>query len=178
MDTNFEFIRQCEEIMDFIDAYRMIRLEHINKIFPHSSKNIKYLVKNQRIYKSPDGAYISTETTNPPDKNLIAAVGVLTDIFDKVKYHAKASKPIQISFITHLGDYYEIIYVSYGMEMMVVATLEAQQSAGVQGGEFKDVAKRIVIIEDKKQIDRLTIPRTMRFALVSPDGGFIYFRGS
>ena len=155
--------------MDFIDAYRTVRLEHINKIFPHSSKNIKYLIKNQRLYKSPDGAYISTEPKNPPDKHLVAAVGVLADIFDKVKYHPKASSPIQISFITHLCDYYEIIYVSYGMEVMVATTLEAQQ---------KDVAKRIVIIENKKQIDRLAIPQTKRFALVSPDGSLIYFRGS
>ena len=178
MGTNTEFIKRSVDILDFIDAYSALRLEHIEKIFPHSRKNIGYLIKHQRLHESSDGIYISTDHTSLPDKCLIAALGVLADIFDKVKNHTKAANPIQISFITHSDDYYEIIYVGYGMEAMVTATLEAQRSARALNNKCNDITKRIIIVEDKNQMDRLKIPQTTRFALVSVDGSLIYFRGS
>ena len=176
MGTNSEFIKRSVEILDFIDVYGALRLEHIEKIFPHSRKNIGYLIKNQRLYESSDGIYISTDPASLPDKCIVAALGVLADVFDKVKSHAKVANPVQISFITKSDDYYEIIYVGYGMEAMVTANIETQQSARIQNNKYNNITKRIIIVEDKKQMDRLKIPQTTRFALVSPDGSLVYFR--
>ena len=178
MGTNSVFIERSVEILDFVDIYGALRLENIERIFPHSRKIIRYLTKNQRLYESPDGIYISTDPASLPDKCLIAALGVLADIFDKVKSHTKAASPVQISFVTHSNDYYEIIYICYGMEAMVTATLESQQSVRVQNNKCNEITKRIVIVEDKNQMDRLKIPQTTCFALVLPDGSLIYFRGS
>jgi hypothetical protein len=58
------------------------------------------------------------------------------------------------------------------MEAMVEATLDAQTKTGT------DTAKRIIIVEEPKQIDRLRISGTARFALVLPDGSLTYFKGS
>jgi hypothetical protein len=97
---------------------------------------------------------------------------VLSDVFEKVQSHTKATAPVQISFITHSGDDYEIIYVGYGMEAMVTATLDVKNQPSDR------TVKRMVIVEDKSQMKRLQLPGTTRFALVQPDGSLSYFKGS
>ena len=109
MSDRAEFNKKGEEILDFLDAYGVLRNEHIEKFFPGSKKIVSYLIKNQRLHISPDGTYISTDQDPRPDRCLTAALGVLADIFEKVQSHAKATAPVQVSFITHSGDYYEII---------------------------------------------------------------------
>jgi len=178
MGANPEFIKRGEEILDFIDAYGALRTQRIEKFFPNSRKIVDYLIKNKRLYQSPDGIYIGTDQTIHPDKRIIAALGVLADIFHNVKNHAKVTSPAQISFITHAGDYYEIIYVGYGMEALVTATIEPGLVTKNQGEINIEGVKRIIIIEDKNQMDRLLIPQTTRYALVLPDGSLTYFRGS
>ena len=178
MSDRADFSSKGEEILDFFDAYGVLRHEHLEKFFPDSKKIVGYLIKNKRLYKSPDGIYISSERGSRPDKCLISALGVLADVFDKVKSHTMATAPIQISFITHNGDYFEVIYVGYGMEAMVTAAFETQQNATKQDKDYTDNTKRMVIIEDTGQMDRLQIPKTMRFALVQPNGSLTYYKGS
>lgn len=178
MNSNADFIKHGEKILDFLDNYGAVRLEHIEKFFPSSKKIIAYLIKDKRLHNGSDGAYISSDPMSLPDKRLNAALGVVTDVYDKVKSYAKGAEPTQISFVTHAGDYYEIIYVSCGMETMVAATLEAQVTARTQGNNNDCNVKRIIIIEDKSQMDMLQISYTTSFALVSPDGGFNYFKRS
>jgi hypothetical protein len=173
-----EFIRKCEEILDFFDIYNALRHEYIEKFFPGSKKTLNYLLKNRRLYKSDDGILISTVPDPPSDKCLLAALGVLADIFEKVQGHVKATAPAQISFTTHSGDYYEIIYVGYGMEAMVSAFFETQLAEKKQSSIYNDTAKLMVIVEDKNQMTRLQMPRITRFALVQPDGSLSYFKGS
>jgi len=175
MSERTEFNKQGEEILDFLDGYGVLRLEHFEKFFPRSNKIIGYLVKNQRLYKSHDGAYVSTDQAFRPDKCLIAALGVLADIVGKVQSHTRATAPAQISFITRSNDYYEIIYVGYGMEAMVKASFETQLAAKGRDNNHADTTKRIIIVEDISQMDRLRLPGTMRYALVQPDGSLSYY---
>ena len=175
-----EFNKKCEDILSFLDIYTMMKFEYVEKFFPHSKKVINYLVKNQRVYKTPDGIYISTEKDTRPDKCLIASLGVLADIFEKVQSHTRATAPAQISFITYSGDYYEIVYVGYGMEAMVMASFETQSLAKQRSKvheNYTDTTKRIIIVEEKSQMMRLLIPRITRFALIQPNGSLSYFKG-
>jgi len=178
LNTKADFIRQGEKILDFIDIYGAVRIEHLEKFFPDRKKVVNYLIKHQRLHQSLDGVYVSTYPTTRPDKCLIAALGVLADVLDKVESHTKSISPAQISFITHTNDFYEIIYVSYGMETMVNVFFENQIANKRKDGFNSVNVKRIVIIEDIKQMERLYIPQTTRFALVSPNGSLTYFRGS
>ena len=176
MSERTEFNKQGEEILDFFDNYSVLRHEHLEKFFPRSKKVISYLVKNQRLYKSSNGVYISTDQDTRPDKCLIASLGVLADIYEKVQSHVRATAPVQISFITYTNDYYEIIYVGYGMDAMVIASFETQLAARKHDNSHAETAKRIIIVEDASQMKRLRIPGTTRFALVLPDGSLTYYR--
>ena len=176
MSDRADFNKMGEEILNFLDAYGMLKAEHVEKFFPGSKKVVSYLVKTQRIHKSLDEIYISVDQDSHPDKCLIAALGVLADVFEKVKSHAKAMAPVQISFLAHNGDFYEIIYVGYGMESMVTAFYETQIAAEKRGKERTDNAKRMVIVEHTEQMERLPIQGIVRFALIQPDGSLIYYK--
>jgi len=171
-----DFNRKAEDILDFMDTYGMIRYIHLDKFFPKDKKVIKYLIKHQRLFISFDGTHISIDEDLRPDKTLTAALGVLSDVLEKVKAYSKASPPAQLSFVTHSGDYYEVIYVAYGMEAMVSSTFELQQAAQRNSENYVDFTKRMVIVEDKSQMLRLKIPATVRFALVEPRGNLTYFK--
>jgi hypothetical protein len=173
-----DFIKKGEEILDFIDAYETLRQEQLEKFFPNSGKIVGYLVKTGRLFISPDKIFLSTDEKPRPDKCLIAALGVLADLSGKVKNHARAAAPVQIAFTTHSGDFYEIIYVGLGMEAIMTASLGMQDAASGRDKDYVDTTKRIVIVEDKSQMERLLIPGIARFALVQPDGNLSYFKGS
>ena len=176
MNDRTDFNNKAEKVLDFIDTYGVVRYTHLEKCFPGSKKAISYLIKNRRLYKTADDIYISADQNLRPDKCLIAAIGVLSDVFDKVKAHARATSPAQVSFTTKNDDYYEIIYVGHGAEAMTVAFFETQFTAMQRSSDYADTTKRMVIVEDKSQMERLYIPETVRFALISPDGSLSYFK--
>ena len=176
MSERMEFNKKGEEVLEFLDIYGAVRLRYMERLFPNSDKIIGYLIKNQRLFISTDETYISTDPDHRPDKCLTAALGVLADVLERVQSYTKATPPAQISFITHSGDYYEIIYVGYGMEAMVTAALETQLTAKKLNLADADSAKRMIIVEDIHQIERLNIQGTTRFALVKPDGNLNYYK--
>jgi len=176
MNDRAVFTEKAEAILDFVDVYRVLKYSHLEKFFPDDKKIVEYLVKHRRLSVSPDGVYISTDEEARTDKTLMAALSVLSDIFEKVKTHTKAVPPAQISFLTHNGDYYEIIYVGYGMEAMVRASFETRLAAKMRNENHADITKRMVIVENADQMERLHIPGTTRFALVQPDGSLTYYR--
>ena len=179
MSGRADFNTKSEEILGFFDTYETLRCCQLDKFFPGSRKNIDYLIKNKRLYKSAGGAYLSNDENPNPDKSLIAALGVLGDVMDKIKTHSKATAPVQISFIANNNDFYEIVYVALGIEAMVMAAFDVQQGAKQARQQMKgylDTTKRIVIVEDKSQMERLQIPGTVRYALVAPDGSLSYYK--
>jgi len=176
MNDRTEFNKKAEEILSFMDSYGAVRDEHLEIFFPGNGKAVKYLIKNKRLYKSADGVYVGVELPPRPDKPLIAALSVLGNVLGKVNTHTRAASPAQISFITHSGEYYEIIYVAHSMEAMAAAAFEPRLTARKQPGSYSDITKRMVIVEDKNQMDRLQIPGTTRFALILPDGSLTYYK--
>lgn len=176
MSNRAEFNKKAEVILDFMDSYETIRQVDLAKFFPKDNKVIAYLLKNRRLFESIDDLYISTSIDVSPDRAMSAALGVLGDIFDKVHSHTRATPPAQISFTTHSGDYYEIIYVRHSMEAMVTALFTTQLTTKQKDKSHEDKVKRMVIIEDLAQMDRLQIPNIMRFALISPNGELTYYK--
>ena len=171
--------------MDFLDLYDGLRYAQLEKFFPDSGKVINYLFKRKRLHRSLDQQYISTNPDFSPDKTLIAALGVLGDVYEKVRNHARVSAPAQLSFSTHNNDHYEIIYVAYGLEAMVSASFKARRGLqkeervcgdlGIELGSCIATTKRMVIVENAKQMKRLKIPNVVRFAVVSPNGELAYY---
>ena len=177
MSERIEFNEKGKDILDFLDVYGMLKCEHVERFFPRSNKVVSYLIKSQRLFESPDKIYIRSDWNARLDKCLIAALGVLADVIGKVQSHGRATAPAQISFFTYSGDYYEIVYVGYGMEAMITASFETQLAMTQRNG-CTDTTKRMVIVEDKSQMTRLSFPGITRFALIQPDGSLSYFKGS
>ena len=172
-----EFNARAEAVLSFMDTYGVLKTSSLEKFLPGSEKVVSYLVKHRRLFFNIDKTYLGTNEKPVPEKILSAALGVLGDIFEKVQTHGRAVPPVQISFLTRNNEYYEIVYVSLGMEAMVTAIFETRLAAYTQGEKCYHTTKRMVIVECKSQMDRLDIPGTMRYALVRPDGGITYYRG-
>jgi len=171
-----EFNQKANEILGFVDIYGVLRISHLEKFFPGSYKAVEHLLKSGRLCRVADELHVSADNTISLNKAMLAALSVLSDVFDKVKSHAKATQPAQISFLTWGGDYYEIVYAGNGTEANATACFTSPPSAS-HPIRYPDTAKRIVIIEDKNQMQRLRIPGTTRFALIQSDGSLVYFRG-
>ena len=171
-----EFNDQTQVVLDFMETYRVLKPAQLEKFFPDAEKIVGYLVRHERLFRTADKIYISADDDPRPDKTLLAALGVLGDIFEKVQKHSKGVPPVQISFLTYNNEYYEIIYVSHGMEAMVTASFEAQLAAKMRDKKNIYTTKRMVIVEDAGQMDRLDIPGTMRYALVQPNGSLTYHK--
>jgi len=171
-----EFIKLGEEILHFIDVYGVLRYADFEKFFPNSKKVIDYLLKKQRLYKSPDGSYIGADRDFRVDRHMLAALSVLAALCEKVRSHTRAAAPAQISFITHSGDFYEIIYIGYGMEAMTAASIGSEIAAKQQTREYTENVKRIIIVENKNQMEGLQISGITQLALVHPDGSLSYYR--
>jgi len=168
---NFK-MEEAVAVLDLIDTCNAVGREQLPRIFPDSNceKIISYLLKRKRVHLSKDGTYLHSTHIGKgdmprPDKALIAALNVLGDIRGKVQTYTKAIQPAQVAFISTSGDYYEICYVTYGLEAIVASMFG-------NSGE----AKRIVIIEDMGQAEKIKgkIPGLMRFARIIPEGGFEY----
>ena len=171
-----EFKERAEAVLDFMDTYEVVTSNQLNKFFPGDEKAIDYLIRCGKLHISTDESQISNDSEPRLNKPLIAALGILADIFEKVQAHARAAPPVQISFLTHNNDYYEIIYVGYGLEAMVTASFEARNTAKVREKGHIYPTKRMVIVEDINQMERLLIPGTVRFAHVQPDGRLVYYK--
>jgi len=182
------FTRKAEEVLDFLDLYDGIRQKHLEKFFPDSKKVVAYLIKRERLHISLDGLYISTYHKYSPDKALVTSLSVLGDVFEKVKSHTRAQYPVQISFSTHSGDFYEIVYVNHGLDALVAASFEFQHNLreqertrgdlGINLGSYPYTTKRLVIVENEAHMERLKIPSIVKFAVVSPDGELTYYKGN
>jgi|GEM_PF-1272641 len=195
MKDRADFNKTAEEILEFVDTYETLKSEYLDKFFPCKQNLVEYLIKNKRLFRSRDGLYISISKESHIDKALLMALNVLWDVFEKVKSHTKAALPVQISFLTLADEHYEIIYVGYGAEAMTEVFFETQLEAWSKT-QYKNqskpqhtpqtqpsaystttTTKRIVLVEDKSQMEKLCIPNTSQYALVSPNGSLTYYRG-
>lgn len=104
------------------------------------------------------------ERSAASDTGMIAAFWVLLDFIDRVEYHTSSDFPVKISFFSE-NKMYEIIYVAYGQELLVGHALSE-----------KDDARRIIVVDDPKQIEQLNIPGVSGYCTVSPDGQISYYK--
>jgi len=174
-------VSEAEAVLDFIESCDMVKIEQLTKLYPEYNidKITRFLINRKRVHMSSDGEYlhgtpVGTTDEPRPNKALIATLGVLSDVMSKVKFHAKAPPPAQISFLAHSGELYEIVYVGYGLEAMVSSMYGSLQNVN------PEEVRRIVVLEDKSQIEKIKerIPNIMRFALVKPNGGYDYLNPS
>jgi len=174
MKARKEFIQMATTILDIMDAYGVMMRTQLELMFPDGIKEIAYLIKNKRLFLSEDKKYLSPDETIEPCKPLVAAINVLLNVISKVSFHTVGKLPAQIIFVTHNGDYYEIIYVEQGKEP-IIASIYSNEALGRAGVDT--TAKRLVIVEDKAQIQKIkgVIPNILRFAVLKSCGSFDFY---
>ena len=163
--------KEATEIFRLITTYHCVHRNHLLRIYPNQEKQIdnllKYLLRQGRIFTSPDTADIffdNSECSSNPiaaiDKEMMSALWVLADFSDKSEYHCAGEFPVKILFFAD-ASVFDIIYVPEGRETLVNCALM----------QSDDESKRLVIIENVEQIDKLSIPNTAAYCLVNLNSG-------
>jgi hypothetical protein len=159
-------------LLNNIAMYRTLMDEQISRLYPGKEAVIKnllaYLSRQGRIYRNPDKQRVSAsaECDAQTDSGLIAAVWVLIDFINKAEHHFIGDFPVKISFFAG-GELYEIIYAPYDREALINHALSGDEKSG---------ARRIIIVDEPEQIDKLEIPGTAGFCTVAPNGAVCYYK--
>ena len=152
-----------------ITAYHCIRHDQLLRLYPSKEDVIenllRYLVRQQRIFYNADRDCYGDVPDCLEDEELTAALWVLLDFIEKVEYHSPDDFPVKLVFFAD-GEVYEIIYVSRDKEAMLRHALSKEDDTG----------RRLIIIEEEKQMRYLQIPHTAAYCMVDKAGCVQYFR--
>jgi hypothetical protein len=164
------YAKEAMEILRVISYYKALYTEQVVNLFPGREKKasevIKILNRQGRIHLCQAGEMLKVTADAEPDEGLLKAFRVLLDFIERVEYHCAGEYPITLSFFLD-SEFYEVIYVVPGQEALINHTV-AENS--------EDMGKRIIIIDDIKQIEGINIPGTSGYCTVSEDGTVQYFK--
>jgi hypothetical protein len=154
--------RKAGELLRTLGEYKTLQMSQALRLFPEPV--LSYLRKQRRIFISPDGRSAASEDA-APDPGAQKAVWLLLDFIERVDYHAAGTFPVTLFFF--LGEeLYEVIYIPPGQETLICHALAGQECA----------AKRIVIIENTEQIEKISFPGINGFCTVSDAGEIQYYQ--
>ena len=161
--------KEAMEIFRLITTYHCVHRNHLLRIYPDKEKQIdnllKYLLRQGRIFTSPDTADIFFDNSECSiDIEIMAALWVFADFSDKSEYHCAGEFPVKILFFAD-ASVFDIIYVPEGRETLVNCALM----------QSDDESKRLVIIENVEQIDKLSISNIAAYCLVNQNSGEIQY---
>lgn len=152
-----------------ITVYHCIRHDQLLRLYPGKEDVIenllRYLVRQQRIFYNADRDCYGDVPDCREDRELTAALWVLLDFIEKVEYHSPDDTPVKLVFFAE-SEVYEVIYVSPNKEAMWQHALSTGDESG----------RRLVIIEEEAQMQRLRIPHTAAYCMVDKPGCVQYFR--
>lgn len=163
--------KEAAGLLRDITSYHCMRHEQAYRLYPRKDRTVLdnllgYLVRQGRIFYDPQADIYYDSPDFETDREMLAALWVLADFADRVEYHSPDDFPTKIIFFAD-GETYEIICIPPDKEAMVEHALS--QSGGEDG-------RRILIIEDGKQIARLHIPSAAAFCMVADTGEIQYFK--
>ena len=139
-------------------------------LYPQKDEQIKnllsYLCKQKRLFLV-DGFYsLTPKLPKDRDRGLEAAVTVLADFMEQVKYHAAGEYLVKIIFLAD-GEVYEILYAEPGKEAILNLLLARPE---------QEPPVRLVILEDAAQVDLLAIPNVRAYCLLDGNGNIQYLQ--
>ena len=165
------YSREATEILRDITTYHYIRHDQLLRLYPQKNKDVidnllSYLVRQGRIFYDSNRDWYHDGTEAHVDTEMLAALWVLADFIDRTVYHSATYFPIKLFFFAE-GEVYEVIYVAIDKEALI-------EQALLQSGE--ENGKRILIIEDTAQIERLHISDIAAYCIVSDMGEIQYYK--
>lgn len=162
---------ELAEIVRFLSLYRVLALPQLEALFPNLSPDklmllLHRLEKSGRILLDKESELVKLPCGCESAESTIAAIWVLMDFFSAVTYHCASDFPVVLTFYTDT-DAYDVIHIPEEKELLMNHALSALK---------EDAPRRLVIINDVKQIPLLSFPGISAFCIVEPDGKVQYFR--
>jgi hypothetical protein len=170
LHTRNGLIIETKEILRAVTEFKALKYEQLIRLLYGREKTaaviLRNLCKQKRIYYDPASGIVadSPQSAENPNVSMIKAFWVFLEFNDKAEYYGASDYPALISFFAN-QEHYEIIYAAYDNEITLNFALS--KSAG---------GKRLIIIEDRRQIKKLNAPDILCFCTVSPDGDVDFFQ--
>ena len=170
MKTREQIYRQeAASLLRDISTYQCIIGKQWKRLYPGKEDKIErlleYLVKQGRMfyYEYKDTYFLTCETK--PEREMLAALWVLSDFGDKCEYHSTDAYPSKIVFFAD-DETYEIVYVPIGREVLILHAIRMRND--------DDCGKKILIVEDASQIEKIDLEDTI-FCTVDMETGVIQY---
>lgn len=164
------YSQEAASLLRDISTYKAMRGDQLLRLYPRREEKIKnllsYLTKQGRIVQEGDTYFASPGCADHVDKSLLAALWVLADFADRVKYHSVGDFPAKIIFFAD-DEIYEIVYAEQGRETLMAHLLG---SAGEEPSNY------LVLVDRPEQIAELDLPNVCGYCTVSPDGEVQYYQ--
>ena len=163
--------KEAAELLRDLTTYHYIYRDQVLRLYPGKESKIEnllaYFTRQSRIFFDKDTGLYHDGTEASPDRSLLASLWVLIDFIEKVEYHSAVDFPAMLVFVAD-GELYEVLHIPEDKEAMMEHTMAQQGS---------DAEKRIVVVEDARQIAHLSIPHTTAYCTVDMKTGKVqYFK--
>lgn len=163
--------KEASELLRDLTTYHYMYQEQALRLYPgRESKTdnlLSHFVRQGRIFYDKDWDIYHDGTEAAPDISMLASLWVLIDFIEKVEYHSAVDFPATLVFVSE-GELYEVLHIPMGKEALMEHAMAQQGS---------DTEKRIVVVEDAKQICNLSIPCATAYCTVDMKTGSVqYFR--
>ena len=154
--------KEAAELLRDLTTYHYMYRDQVLRLYPGKESKIENLLshftRQGRIFYDKEAA---------PDISMLAAIWVLIDFIEKAEYHSAVDFPAALVFVSE-GELYEVIHVPLDKEAVMEHAMAQQGS---------DAEKRIVVVEDARQIAHLSIPHTTAYCTVDMKTGKVqYFK--
>lgn len=163
---------EAMELLRIISMYPGLALNQLCRFFPGKETKVvanllAHLERQGRIVRDSSGCcFPYGAEKSGVDRGLRLAVWVLLDFLEQADYHAPGDFPAKLLFFAR-SELYEIIWVAAGQEVLVNHVL---------GENARLDSRRIVLVEESEQIERLHIPGTSGYCTVSEGGQIHYYK--
>lgn len=163
--------KEAAELLRDLTTYHYMRRDQLLRLYPGKESKIENLLshfsRQGRIFYDKENDMYHDGTEAAPELSMLASIWVLIDFIEKVEYHSAVDFPATLVFIAD-GELYEVLYIPADKEAVIEHAMAQQGS---------DAETRIVIVEDPKQIERLSIPNATAFCTVNMETGVVqYFK--
>jgi hypothetical protein len=161
------YSKEAAELLRVVSTYKSVTAEQLLRLFPGKEGKVRTILtqleKQGRIVSNA-GVVTVPDNSDAPDREMIASVWVLLDFIERAEYHTAGEFPVKICFFAD-AEVFGIIYAAPGKEALI--------SRAMTGA---DPPRRLVIVEDVAQIERIHIANTAGYCAVSPGGEVCYYK--
>lgn len=163
------YSNEATEILRCLTMYGNIRKEQLEKMFPKTKaevidKLIFHLQNNRRIFYDKKTEILYSDSEQKINFDIIYCLWLLCDFAENIEYHSSCDFPVNLVFICD-GELYEVSYIPEAKEYFFEKALNFQKCEG----------KRILILENERQLSRIDIVDVSAYGIVNDNTGQVKY---